>query len=130
MPITKDGGRQWPLVGEASFAIGDLTDGAAVEAVDVPYGAVILGGNLVVTTAFDSVTTDTLTVTIGSTTLLAATNAQALGSTPFTAGAAATTAGDTVDVQWDQTGGAGTAGAATVYVTYVIDGRATEVQPV
>ena len=131
MAITKQAGRQWPLVGKAEFAFGDLTDATAVEAVDLPYGAIVTGGMLVITTAFDSATSDTIAVSVGSDTLLAAQDVKtAAGSWPFTAGSGPTTAPDTVDVTWDGTGAAPSAGAGYLIVEYVIDDRATEVQPV
>ena len=130
MAITKDGGRQYPLVAKVSFTYADLVSGSAIEAVDIPGGATVTGGALVITTAFDSVTSDNATVQVGSDTLLGSTSVAAVGQTLFTEGAAEVTAKDTVDITWTQVGGGTSAGAGYLIVEYILDNRSNEVQPV
>lgn len=57
--ITKNAGRQYPLVARVDFTYTDLmTSGAnvaadvAIPAIDIPQNAVVTGGELVITTAF------------------------------------------------------------------------------
>jgi len=129
MAITKETGRQWPLTAKADFAFGDLTDATAVPAIDVPGGAIVTGGQLVITTAFDSATSDTIAIGDGTNVYLAATDVSATGTTLFTKGGPKYSAPDTVDVTWDGTGTAPTAGAGYIIVEYILDGRSNEVQP-
>lgn len=125
MAITKSAGRQEVISAVVEINFGDVTDAVAVEAVDLPEGAVVVGGSLVARTAFNSATSDTMAVAVDSETLLAATNIAATGSTPFTAGTvAALAAPNTVDVTWDGTGAVPTAGQVVLIVNYVVEGRA------
>lgn len=125
MAITKKSGRQEIISAVVNFAFGDLVDATAVEAVNLPAGAVVVGGALIIRTAFNSATSDTIAVTLGSETLLAATDVKtAVVSKLFTAGTiAAITAPDTVDITWDGTGTAPSAGAGILVVNYIVEGR-------
>ena len=63
MSITKDIGRQYPLVARVDFTYASFgASGVAEEAIDLPVGAVVTGGALVITTAFNSATTDAIEV--------------------------------------------------------------------
>lgn len=125
MAISKNAGRQEVIAAKVTIGFGDVVDATAVEAVDLPAGAVVIGGALVATEAFNSATSDTIAVTIDGETLLAATSVAATGSTLFTAGSVAPLAApNTVDVTWDGTGTAPTQGSVDLVVTYVITGRA------
>lgn len=129
MTIVKDAGRQTTLQGIFKFTYADLTEDAAHEVIDLPHGAVALDGELVITEAFDSTTSDTIAVSGVAT--LAATDVQSTGRTAFTAVGNGTplTSPDTLDITWDAgTNGTATQGAGYVRVSYVIDNRATEVQ--
>ena len=130
MAITKDGGRQWPLVAKVNFGFADLTDETAEEAVDLPAGAVVISASLTVTEVFNSATSDTIALSGGGVTL-GATSVTSLGTTAATGiDSTALTAKDTVDVTWNGTGTAPTTGAGFVLVEYLMDGKANEVQPV
>ncbi len=63
MPITQDAGVQAPSVKKVNFTFADLGATTAFnnEAIGLPSGAIVRGGELVITTAFNS-TTNTLTV--------------------------------------------------------------------
>lgn len=125
MAITKNVGRQEVISAYVTIGFADVTDAVAAEAIDLPEGAIVVGGNLIARVAFDSATSDTMAVTVDSETLLAATSIAATGSTPFTAGTvAALTAANTVDVTWDGTGTAPSAGSVVLEVQYIVEGRA------
>ncbi|MCP4210877.1 MAG: hypothetical protein GY764_05300 [Halieaceae bacterium] len=128
MAYHKDAGRQTTLQAVANFEFPDLTDAVALEIMDLPYGAILLSGNLVVTTTFNSATSDTVAVT-GSATL-AATDVTSAARTALTGVGAGVplSAPGTVSVTWDGTGTAPTQGAGYVQLEYIIDNRATEVQ--
>lgn len=127
MAITQDAGRQNVLVAKQSFALADLVDATAVAAVSVPAGAIVVGGHLGITTAFDSGTSDTIAVGDGTTTYLTATSVAATGVTEFTTVVGPMYASaDTIDITWDGTGTAATTGVGYLVVEYIIDGRATE----
>ena len=124
----KNNGRQWVLSARQPFVLAEMEDGVAVQAVDLPVNAIVVGGSLVVTEVFNSVTTDTITVSGGGAST-AAVNAKVLGRTALTLDGTINTLGDTVDLQWDQTGGGATTGAGFVEVEYIITDRANENQP-
>lgn len=127
MAITKDSGRQDVLAAVVDFTYADLVDATAVEAINMPAGAIVVGGRLVITTAFNSGTSDTIAVGDGTNAYLAATSVAATGSTEL-AGGLPYSASDTVDLTWDGTGAVPTAGAGKLIVEYVVSGRACEVQ--
>jgi hypothetical protein len=130
MAITKNSGRQWPLVGEVSFAFSAIpTTATAYEAMDLPNGAKVVGGGLTIDTAWDS-TTNTLSVGDAglATRYLTTKDLKSTAGTYFPFVIATDGSAD-VNVTYAFTGGAATVGAATLTVEYVIDGKANEVQP-
>lgn len=131
MSITKNGGRQTVLTAMQRFTFADLENGVALEAVDVPGGAYIVSGELVIETAFNAGTSDTIAVghTGDDDGLLTATDVQSTGRTPLVPAGGTYAAKDSVTLKWATAGTAATAGAGFVRVEYVIDGRANEVQP-
>lgn len=122
MAITKDEGRQWPLVATVTFAGTDVAAQGTYEAVDLPIGAIVTGATLYCIAADGG--SGTIAVQVGTTVLIAAadlaTNATALS----TATAATTTVADTVDVVVATADL--TEGSYRLTVEYVMDGRATE----
>ena len=129
MAITKDIGRQTPLVAIVRFTFADVVDAVAVEAVDVPPNAIVVGGALVIETAFNSATSDVADIGDGADPnryTASAINIAATGRTALTLTGFKYTAHDTVDVTWNGTGTAPTAGAGYLELHYVIEGRANE----
>ena len=122
-----DSGRQDVLVAVQAFDYSELVDATAVPAVNVPPGAIVVGGQLVITTVFNSATSDTIAVGDGTNAYLAATDVTALGATAL-GGGLPYSVSDTVDLTWDGTGAVPTTGAGYLVLEYVIDGRACEVQ--
>lgn len=58
MPITKNSGRQELITATVDFAFGDVPTTATIyDALDLPVGAIVTGGDFVVTTAWNTGTT-------------------------------------------------------------------------
>ena len=126
MAITKNAGRQYPLVAEAAILGGtEVAAQGTYEAIDLPPGATITGGFYEVTTTFTG--TGTVAVHVGAVVLGVANDGDALGVFPFAVAGydiPTTTAADTVDAvvaTADLTDGVG-----RIVVEYVIAGRAHE----
>jgi FtsP/CotA-like multicopper oxidase with cupredoxin domain len=134
MALIKNPNRQWPLVARVDFTQGDLATGIDVSAIDIPGGATIIGGALVVTTAGDSVTSDTITVGDGTTTdrYASAVNGKAAARTALSLdGLVNDSSGKgAVTIKNVAVGTEGTAMVGYLEVNYVIDGRGNESQPV
>lgn len=133
MAIVKNPDRQYALTARADFTQADLASGIAAAAIDLPGGARVVGGRLCVTTAGDSVTSDTLTVGDGTTAdrYAAGVNGKLAGLTALTPDAADHATGKgVVYVTNTQVGGEGTAMVGFLEVDYVIAGRGNESQPV
>ena len=149
MAITKDSGRQYPVVARLVVGYADgkgvFDDGTQTEAIDVPAGAIVIGGYVRVNTVFNSTSSDALIVGDGvdPNRYIATCDLQSLGHYHFimgdvlTANTTSATVGpgykypasDTIDITWT----AGTANTATtgefeLVVSYLIDGKAHENQ--
>lgn len=104
----------------------ELTSGAAIGAVKIPYGARVLGGFVVVETAFDSGTSDVLDVGDGvddDRYTASQIDLQALGATALDVTGYKYTTTDFIDLTWTAVGTAATAGALQLIVFYAIDGN-------
>jgi len=130
MSITKDIGRQYPLVARVDFTYASFgASGVAEEAIDLPVGAVVTGGALVITTAFNSATTDAIEVGDGDAVarFLASQDVKsAAGRFALTGTEKIYTAPDSVDLEWTGAGAAPSQGAGYLELEYVIDDRANE----
>lgn len=127
MAITLQSGRQQSAWATVDFAYTDLTSGAAAAAVKLPAGAVVVGGAVVVKTAWNSATSDALVVgdsasanRYKSSFSIAATGRTALVPTGYQA--LSTTR--EIQVTWTGVGTAPSAGAARLEVEYLVPGRA------
>ena len=123
--LTLNPGRQYPLVVMQAFTFENVSEsGVAVPLAKLPRGALILSGSLNVTTAFGA----------GATIKLGFTGADAAHGT-IDVSSVGIKSITLTGVASDKTaligtpGGAYTAGAATLCLTYVIVDRANEAQP-
>lgn len=127
MAITKKSGRQEIISAKVTWTFGDTDADIAVQgtypAIDVPEGAVVVGGYLNITDA----TTATVDVSIGdggSTARYAsAVDGATVALTALTVTGYVYTAADTIDVLI-ATADPAAAGTAELVVNYVVDGRA------
>lgn len=132
--VLKDSGRQYSLTAVQKITVADHLDGTlGTLTLELPADAFIVAAALIVTTAFNTGTTHTLSIGhSGSATFyLGATDLKTAARTSFTAGAlAAVTTATTGVVLFTSTpvGTAPTTGEAYIVVEYVVKGRANENQ--
>lgn len=132
MSITKNSGRQYPLVEKVAIGHADLTSGSAVEAIDLPPNATVIGGEFVVETVWDSATSDVADIGDGvddDRYTSSQIDLQSAGRTALTLTGYKYTGKDTIDITWTGVGGSLTQGSAYLLIQYVIDDRANENQP-
>jgi len=132
MAITKQGGRQWPLIAKLPFGFADhTTSGVAEDAIDLPAGASVIGASITITEIYNSATTDLLELAGAGITVGGADNGSTLGT--YEASALDMTAlavNTAVTLEWTGAGAAPTTGAGFALVEYIMDGKANEVVPV
>jgi len=128
MAITADNARQYPLVAKIDFVETDLPAAStAYAAMTLPPNAIVTGGYLAVTTAFDGGADVTLAVSGGGCSLSATDADTGTSHNALTLTGVKQDTGDTVDVTLGGTIG-GTAGIAHLVIEYIIDNRESEVQ--
>ena len=125
MSITLDPNRQWVKKAWVTIPFSALTSGQAASAINMPPGAVITGGSVVVTTAFNSATSDALTVgdTTSATKYLSTDNIHTTGLTALVP-TGYVSQGEDLQVTWTGVGAAPTAGSFTLGIDYYIQGEA------
>lgn len=135
MAITKNSNRQGSLFAKADFTFADFNAGAVTTttiftALDLPANAIVVGGALVITTAFVGPTAATASVGDGASAarFLGDTNLLAAARTALVPTNYKYTAGDTLDLDVAMSVAAATAGAGYLLVEYIIDGRGVENQ--
>lgn len=132
MTITKNSCRQEVIAATADFTYADVTSGTYAGAVDVPAGAIVVGGHLAITTIFNSATDDKFSIgdKVGANAAAAATYAAqsaditAPGAVEIVPTGKKYTEPSTVGIVWTGTGAAPSAGAGRLTVLYIVDGRA------
>ncbi len=133
MTIKMGADRQSPLFASVDFTLADLVSGTFESAVSLPENAEVTGGSVVITTAFDSVTTDAMEVgDVGSAgrylAVAALVDALPVGRTPLVPTGFRTVGREPVGITWTGVGGT-TAGAGRLEVEYTIVGRSMNIQP-
>ena len=129
MAITKDSGRQHVQTAYLTINYGDPTAyGTAEDAIELPPGAEVIGGEVVVTTAFNSTTN---MITLGDVTTANryanAVDLKTAGRTALTlTGFVTTTTERFIRANLAQTGGVPTAGSVRIRVDYTVPARATQ----
>ena len=118
-------GRQAPVFAYRDFTYANLATGVAKAIIELPAGAVVIGGALTITDSWDSSTSDSFVVgDADADEYLGATDGQAEARTELVPTGFVQTAPAYVTVTWTGVGDAPTAGAATVEVKYYVRGRA------
>lgn len=130
MPITKDVGRQYSLVARVPFVYTDFTSGVGVGSVDLPANSHVTGGSLVITTAFNSATSDQIEVGTATTAGLYLTQdvKTAAGSFAIVPTEDVHAASTEILLEWTGAGAAPSQGAGFLLLEYVITDRANENQ--
>ena len=130
MAITKNPGRQEVIAANVTVTYDTLaSDTAVAEAViEVPAGAIVVGGFINVKTAFDSTTSDVLDIgdSVDDDEYTATpVNLQSVGVTALDVTGYKYTTVDNIAVEWTAgSTGTATAGEAEIVVQYIVDGRA------
>ena len=127
MSISKNSARQFVVAAEVEINFSDVSgsSGVAVNAIQLPANAMVVGGYLATDTAFNSATSDTIAVTDPSGgTILAASSVHAAGGVALTPKGGKSTTQGYVTVTWTGVGAAPTAGKCRLCVTYIQAGRA------
>ena len=128
MAITKDFERQYVLSAEVEIDYTQLVTGVAQEAIDIPQNAVVIGGEWIVDTVWDSGTSDVLDIGDGGDVnrYIAADDLTAAGRNVLLLTGFKYTAADTIDAEWTGTGAVPSQGAGRLLVQYVKTGRGNE----
>jgi hypothetical protein len=125
--IKQKSGRQEALTAILSIAFDDVTAyGTAENAIELPQNAIVIGGDITVTTAWNSATTATFK--LGDATdddryTGSAIDLKSAGRTALTLTGYKHTVNESLKALIAQTGTAATAGAARLTLTYVVEGR-------
>jgi len=127
MAITLQSGRQRSAWATVDFSYTDIATGVAAAAIKLPVGAVVVGGAVVVKTAFNSGTSDVIVVGDATTadrykasTSIASAGRLALVPTGY----AVLSTTREIKVTWTAVGTAASAGAARLEVEYIVPARA------
>lgn len=137
MTITFDDGRQYPLVAKYDVTFADFVSGVYAPVARVPVGATLFRAFFVSTVVWNSVTSDTMAIGHQITGSAAVVNyyaaaASVAAAAPVRIPALETglkyTVGGTVGLTWTGVGTAPTTGAGSIFIEYVLDNRAHEVQ--
>ena len=130
MALTLVTDRQTVLSAEVTINLGDVTTDVAENAFLLPTGATVVGGDIVVVTAFDSGTSDVISVgdTSVTTRYASSVSIASAARTALTLTGFRTTAPTYVRIVLTHTGTAATTGKVRVRVEYVVEGRVTESQ--
>lgn len=124
--------RQYPLVAVQQFDYADLVNGAAAALkVALPTGAIVVGGGVLVETAFNSGTSAVVDLGLAGVSadgLAADLNLKTTGFKPITGVYTPNYGGASVEATLAAVGTAATAGAGKLIVEYIVVGRGNEVQ--
>ena len=131
MAVTKDSSRQKSLWAFKRFTYAQLgadVDSDSQEMFDIPYNAIVIGGEIVVTTAWVGPTVATLSLGDGgsATRYLSTTNLKSAARTALTLTGYKYTSHDTIDGTRNLTVAVATAGEAYIAIEYIIEGRIEE----
>lgn len=130
MAITKNAGRQEVIAAKLTVTYADPAndDGTVEGAINVPAGAIVVGGYINVTTAFDSTTSDVVDVGDGvdpDRYTASPVNLQSTGRTALTLTGYEYPATDDIDIGWTAGAtGTATAGSFDLVVEYIVSDRA------
>jgi hypothetical protein len=132
MALTKKVARQSPLVATCDFTFADLVSGAFAAMIDLPVNAIVIAGDLAITTLFNSATTDKFSIgdKVGSAAAVVDTFAVTSADITATGRAAQIvpigkkmTSPGSVGIVWTGDGAAPAAGTGRLTVQYIVDGR-------
>jgi hypothetical protein len=124
--------RQYPMVAVQEINLCELETGVAIPAVKIPFGARVIGGAVVVSTPFNSTSTDTFDIGDGidpNRYSASPINVHTAGYTALSITGYKYLENDFIDVTWTSGGGAPSTGVAHLIVMYVSDTKENEIVP-
>lgn len=127
MAITKNRGRQHVSSAYVDISYADLASGVAAEAIDLPIGAQVVGGDVVVNTAFNSGTSDVMVVgdaLVANRYYASASIAAAGRNALLVTGYQSLHTSNKVRVTWTGVGAVPSAGSVRLRVDYIVNKRA------
>lgn len=128
MSITKNPARQELITAHVDINLADVATGVDVAALDLPVNAVVVGGSLTTTEAWNSTTSDVMDVgdSGSQNRYLNDGNIRALAShvALVPTGKVHTATDNVLTVRWVSGGGTPTTGKVRLAVTYYVIGRA------
>lgn len=127
MAITKDYNRQGVIVAMVDINLADVTTGVDVAAIELPPNAIIVGGDVTTTEAWNSTTSDVLDVgdAVSQNRYLNDGNIRALAARVALVPTGYVHTGGDITVRWVSGGGTPTTGKARLTVHYVVQGRSS-----
>lgn len=130
MPITQSSDRQYELVAIVDFALGDVTTAVQTDAIELPSDAIVTGGHVYISEAFNSGTSDVIIVgdTDDDNEYLTTTSIASTGLTALVPTGVKLAAGKSVTITVTHSGTAATTGIGQLVVYYVRQGRSNENQ--
>ena len=130
MAITQSSDRQYELSAVVDFEYDDLTSGTQTNAIELPSDAIVTGGHVYISTAFNSLTSDVIIIgdTDDDNEYLTSTSIAAIGLTALVPTGVKLTAGKEVTLTWTGVGTAPSAGVGQLVITYIRQGRSNENQ--
>lgn len=125
MALKLKSGRQPTLLAYIDIVLADLVTTVAKNLIELPHGAVVIGGGVIVSEVFNSTTSDVLDIgDAGSANRYKNdVNLQALGLTALVPTGYVTTAPTKITGTWVSGGGVPTTGKARLFVEYFVQGR-------
>ncbi len=127
MPIKLNAGRQELVVAYLDIKAGDLASGAAGKAIELPAGAVLVGGDVVVKTPFNSATTATLKLgdkADDDRYTTSAVDLKTAGRTALALTGYSYKVSEYLQALFVETGAVATVGWVRIAVSYYVEGRA------
>jgi hypothetical protein len=126
MSFKKDSGRQQVIYAEKQVTLADLVSGADLAVIDVPKGARMLRGGVVVDQVFNSTSSDVIDIgdSGSENRYLNDANGQSAALTALVPTGYVYTANSSISARWTSGGGTPTTGKFTLFVEYAVQGRA------
>lgn len=131
MAVTLNPGRQQSRWAIQTINYADLVSGIAATISNLPVGAMLVGGAIVVNTAFNSATSDTLSLgdSSSATRYANGVNIHATGRTALTlTGYKTLPTTRALQATWTGSGAAPSAGSVELHLEYIVSGRADATQ--
>lgn len=125
MPVTKKTSRQQIILAFVDITFADMVSGVAQDIMEMPVNSIVVGGDVVTSVAWNSVTSDVIVVgdAASAARYFASTTIHAINRNPLVPTGFKYTAKTNLQATVTSVGGSLTAGVTRVVVHYYIDNR-------